>query len=134
MEVKALLDLNIWIDIALRPGTFPESLAAYKLLTKINRVGLPLCGYTTLYYILSKGITEKKAKEFLSGLESEPVEFVPFAKEDLTLAFALGLADHEDACVAASAIRSGYDLILTRNTGDFTKVPIQATTPKAFLS
>lgn len=134
MEINALLDINIWIDVAIRPGLFPESLAAYKMLTARRAIGLPLCGYTTLHYILSKGMTPTKAREFLIGLEKEPVTFVGFAKEDLALAQQLEIADYEDACVAASAIRSGYNLIITRNPKDFKKLPISISTPKELLS
>ena len=133
MEVRALLDVNIWVDIAVRPGLFPESLAAFKMLTEQRSVGLPLCGYTTLYYILSKAMTPAKAREFLIGLESESVNLVSFTKEDLILAPQLEITDYEDACVAASAIRSGYNLIITRNPKDFRKLPISVSTPKDFV-
>lgn len=133
MDVRPLLDLNIWIDIAIRPGLFPESFKAYKGLTAQSRVGLPLCGYTTLYYILSKALKPAKAKEFLNGLHNEPVNFVPFAKEDIILAHELAVTDYEDACVVASAIRSGYNLILTRNPKHFKNIPITVATPSSLL-
>ena len=58
--MKIALDLNIIIDLALRQKAFPESAQAYvKLLLDGQQLGLPLCGYTTLFYLLNRGLGKK---------------------------------------------------------------------------
>lgn len=118
MEVKVVLDINIWLDISLRPSLFPHSLQLFRALVKRSQIGFPLCGYTTLYYLLTKGANKREAMSFLTGLTQQAVEFIPFGKQELSLAQQIEVEDHEDACVASSALRAGYAMIATRNIRD----------------
>jgi predicted nucleic acid-binding protein len=50
------------------------------------------------------------------------------------LALALGLKDHEDACVVATAVAERCDLIVTRDVRDYRNSPIEVKSPKAALA
>jgi predicted nucleic acid-binding protein len=46
----------------------------------------------------------------------------------------LVMSDFEDATQVASALNAGLDLIVTRNTDDFSASPIHVLTPKELLA
>jgi hypothetical protein len=48
-------------------------------------------------------------------------------------AFSLAFSDYEDAVQCASSIAAGLDAIVTRNTKDYLKSPIQVYSPAEFL-
>jgi predicted nucleic acid-binding protein len=52
---------------------------------------------------------------------------------DIQEAMKLGFADFEDAVLAATALREQADYIITGNVRDFSKSPVPAISPVAFL-
>ena len=132
--MKALFDINIWIDIAARPIHYPDSAELFiHLLQKRHSIQLPLCGYTTIYYLLGQLIGEKGAREFLDSLLLRSVQFITFSKHELMLARKLKLRDLEDACIVASALNAESDVIVSRNSHDFRNSPIETLSPKQLL-
>ena len=132
--MKILVDLNVWIDIASRPKSFPDSSTFFTSAeaTK-HHLTLPLSGYTTIFYLLEQIIGKKGSINFLRGIQQRGVELIPFTPKEVTAAQALPLRDFEDACVVASAMSSLCDLIVTRNVKDFKNSPIKALEPKQAL-
>jgi len=53
---------------------------------------------------------------------------------DIYNAAELGFNDFEDAVIAAIAVREQSAYIITRDTKDFSKSPVPAITPDAFLA
>lgn len=132
--MRIVIDLNIWIDIAARPSSFPESIELYRRIEEgFHKACLPLCAYTTLYYLLAQLIGKKGALEFLASIEARGVEFLLFSKKEVSLAEKLSFSDYEDACVAASAVNSNCEYIITRNVSDFKRSPVPALAPKLFI-
>lgn len=132
--MKVLFDLNVWIDIAARPQSYPQCVELYRRLeSRHAAVCLPLCGYTTIYFILSRLLGGQAAEKFLSSLGERAVRFLPFSQREVDLALRLRIGDHEDACVAATAVNNGMDFIVTRNTKDFESSPIRAVQPEELL-
>ncbi len=129
--MKLLLDINIWIDIASRPISQPDSL---ELLRQIEQKGqtllFPLCGYTTTHFLLKRILGEPAALDFLHTLSKRAVRFVPFTENEVTLARKLTFSDHEDACIAASAISAGADWIVTRDNKGYRRSPVPSISPK----
>lgn len=132
-KMKIAVDINFLIDVSLRYHQFPESTDALKkLLNSGHQIGFPLCGYTTLYYLLSKGLGNKEALVFLDELAKQ-VTFVNFTRKEQIAARSIGIKDHEDACIAASCLLNGYSLLLTRNIKDFKSSGLKAIEPAVFL-
>lgn len=133
--MKVLFDVNIFLDLALRPGLYPASVALYqKLEEQHHTVCLASCAYTTVYYLLSKTVGAAGALEFLTLLELRGVEVLTFSLHDIHLARKLRFRDHEDACLAASALSSSCNIIVTRNLSDFKFSPVQAQSPDKLLN
>lgn len=132
--MKFLLDTNIWIDLAARPQSYPESIRLFKALEESShKTCLCLCSYTTIYYLIARILKPSAALEFLTKLELRSVQLLPFSHNELATARRLQFADHEDACVAATALNSDCDYIVTRNIRDFRQSPIKALSPTKAL-
>ena len=132
--MKVLFDTNIWIDIAVRPKTYPESAELLHALEKRAFVRcLPLCAYTTIYYLISKVSSPEAAHEFLSHIKNRSVHLLSFTQMEVVLAEKFTFSDFEDACIAATALNGACDVIATRNTRHFKNSPIPAVDPKALL-
>jgi predicted nucleic acid-binding protein len=133
--MKFLFDLNIWIDIAARPKSCPESLLLYqKLSSNQAQICLPLSGYTTIFYLIDKLLSQEAALVFFNGLKDDRVQFLSFTKQEQEAAQRMKFPDHEDACIVATALANKIDMIITRNTKDFIKSPIAVASPAQFLN
>ena len=133
--MKVLLDLNIWIDIAARRKSFPESRELLRhLQMKHYEVCFPLSTYTTFHYILCQLLGKKPALIFCKLLYQRKVSFLPFGIGEIERAQALNFTDQEDACVAASALNHNCDLIITRDKKGFRNSPVECMTPKELLA
>jgi predicted nucleic acid-binding protein len=132
--MKALLDLNIWLDLALRQEQFPESAACLKELENQGfQICFPALSYTTLVYLIEKFLHKKAATSFVDHLLHQHISFLPFTEQEIAKAKQLNFKDHEGACVCATAILSRCDLIITRNEKDFIHPPIKVIAPKNFI-
>ena len=103
--MKLLFDLNVLIDVAARWQKFPESYAAYNALLERadHAICLPACGYTTLYYVLAKLLSEEQARQTVRRF-TDVMGVTPFDDKTVRLAHQLDFTDFEDAAVAASAV------------------------------
>lgn len=133
--MKILLDLNIYLDIAIRKNQFISSYNLLKKLLSEHRYEtyLASCSYTTLYYLLTKAIGKDSSLAFIDLLLDSGVRILTFSLSEIELAKKLKFKDHEDACVCATAINNSCDLILTRNIVDFKFSPIKTFSPEQFL-
>ncbi len=122
--MKVLLDLNIWIDLAARPRSFPASVKIYrKLEQEAHTICFPLCGYTTVYYLIEKVLGPNAALSFMRTLSDRSVRLLTFGLPEVALAHKLQFSDHEDGCVAATALNYGCDFVVSRNLRDFKGSP-----------
>jgi len=131
--VKILFDLNIWIDIAIRPKRYPDSSNVYLQISGKHIFFLPACGYTTIYYLLEKVIGREGTLEFMERIFSKGVEILPFTKREIETARKFRMKDHENACLAATAFTNDCDYILTRNEKDFQRSLVPALLPSKAL-
>lgn len=132
--MKVLVDLNVWLDIALRPKDYPDSPKFYRqCLTSGRQLYVPASGYTTLYFIIKNYLNKAAALEFLGNLENDGVEILSFGKLEVSLAKQLQFNDFEDACIAATALKHSCEVIVTRNTKDFSKSPVKVISPRGML-
>ena len=138
--MRLLLDANILLDcLVLETSGQPRSgkAASDQLLALCDtNVHHGLIAWHTLpivaYYHRRQNTAETTAAmmdTLLSLLEIPTV-----GHSDATHWRSLGLDDFEDALQIASAIAGSADVIITRNTTDFTGSAIPAMTPEAFLA
>lgn len=132
--MKILFDLNVLVDVAARWQRYPESLSLYEtvLASTEHQGAFAGCGYMTLYYILERVIEKSQARATVAHL-STTLELIPFTPTMAAQAHRLQMTDLEDACIAASALESGCDVIATRNLDDFYSSPIPARMPASIL-
>src|SRR5215510_10701234 len=99
---------------------FPDSLTLYRhvLASPTDQGALAGCGYTTLYYVIRQALSEARTRAVLTQFCAE-LTVIPFTRELAATAQRLQMGDLEDACVAASALAGGCDVIASRNVQDF---------------
>lgn len=132
--MRVVLDANIWIDIAARPKTYPESAEILRILElRGDFIFLPLCAYTTIYYVLQKVLSASAAVAFLKILNERKIKMLSFGEREVQKAQELQMSDHEDACVVASSISARADYIVTRNVKAFKGSSIECSTSEEFL-
>ncbi len=132
--MKALFDINVWIDIAVRPKAYPDSVALFRRLeSDAHHIGFPLSGYTTFYYLIAKIVGKEGALLFCRSLIQRGIRLLPLTNAEVEVAHSLVFRDHEDACVSATALAHKYDLIVTRNGRDYKNSPVVTRTPAALL-
>ena len=133
--MKMLFDSNVIIDaVSSRPSSNESSRALFCLASSCECEGyLVAKQITDIYYTLRKYLeSEMKRNEFIAFL-LEAFNIIPLGKEDLQKAFALNMNDYEDAVLAASALRSGIDLIVSNNKKDFAASPVPTLLPQEAL-
>ena len=133
--IKALIDTNVILDIALKRELFFKD--ASNLFAKIdNQIFegyISASSITDIYYIVSKQLNKKIAHEFLLNL-IQVLELAGVDREIVEQALASQLSDFEDAIQVFSAKSNGIDFIVTRNIGDFSDSEIPVKTPAEFIN
>ena len=76
--------------------------------------------------------SDKESRQKLSQLLTI-VGLLDTSAEDVFHAIASPTADFEDAVMVETAVRSGVDCIVTRNTKDYSKAPIPVYAPAEFI-
>ena len=77
--------------------------------------------------------TDEKARKILAGIFSL-FEVLDTLAEDSLNAMGITNGDYEDVMMIETAVRSGVDCIITRNTTRFTAGKVPAYTPDEFIS
>lgn len=134
--MKVLLDTNIVIDIiSARQPFFKESHdVVSKLLMNSDIPCIGASAVTDIVYILRKYIPDQnlrfqKIQAFMSLLEIEDTK-----KSTVEQAFLSEMKDYEDAVQFQTCVENSIDMIITRNTKDFTDSKIPAVTPADYLN
>ena len=127
--MKVLLDTDILLDIALhRIEHFANSAAVLQWAeSHPGRAAVAWHSLSNISYIL-----RPDARPFIREL----LEFmdVPTAGIDAAMrALSFPMTDFEDALQASAALTFGAQYIVTRNTPDYRRSPIQAISPAQFL-
>ncbi len=127
--MKILIDTNVLLDVAFkREPFFADSVRVLKW-AELNpkQACIAWHSVSNIAYLV-----KQDARGFLTDL----LIFIEVAAGDTsTVRQALGMQtrDFEDALQASAAIGFGADLIVTRNTADYKKLPITAITPAKFV-
>jgi len=132
--MKALLDLNVLLDVI--QNRQPHYADSARVLSAA-RSGefdalIPFHAVTTIFYLVERAQDAATANQTVDWL-LQHFEVSAVDKATLLQARKLKLKDFEDAVVASVAVRDKCDLIISRNTADFSTSPIKAISPANFL-
>lgn len=133
--MKVLFDTCVVIDIFGRSSFFFDSFCAYDVaLIRGFDPCLSVSSTTDICYLLhARGFADKKRAAELTAKCLNLFDLIENTGQDCMRACDSSMGDYEDALVAASAYRTGIDLIITRNTKDFKNSPVAVMTPAQFV-
>lgn len=132
--MRVLLDTNVIIDVlAKREPFYRDALMVlkYSEMGRITGIITASC-VTDIMYILRKYLQAPQLRKSVQSLVSI-LDVCDVTKEDILQAFALEMADYEDALQAQCASKSDTQYVITRNTKDFINSSINAIEPEKFL-
>jgi predicted nucleic acid-binding protein len=132
--IKALIDTNVILDIALNRDPFFES--SSKIFEKIDDQILEgfitASSITDIYYIASKQKDKFHARKFLINL-IQILDVIGVDKDIVIQALESEMSDFEDAIQVFSAKSYSIDLVITRNVADFALSDLPVMSPTDFL-
>jgi len=132
--MKALLDTNIVLDVLLdrKPHSL-ESAEVFRLVEQGRVEGL-LCAttLTTLDCLLSQAMRRGDARRLLSQL-LKLFEVAAVNRAVIESALASRMHDFEDAVLDQAALYTGADVIVTRNSKDFSHGKSKVMDPRQFI-
>lgn len=134
--MRALIDTCIIIDVLQSRTPFAE--AAQKIF--IYTANKQFEGYITaksvtdIYYLTHRLThSDMETRKILSKLFTL-FHLLDTTSLDCRKAISSEMSDYEDAIMVETAIRSGMDCIVTRNTKDYAKSSLKIYEPSAFLN
>ena len=133
--MKVLIDTNVILDVLERREAFFEDSYAVVRLAAEGKLdaATPAGSITDAYYIICKsGKGATIARDAIATL-LQLIRVCDTTASDVAAALTLGVADFEDAILAATARREKAEFIITHNEGDFQRSPVPALSPTDFL-
>jgi predicted nucleic acid-binding protein len=133
--MRALVDTNVFLDVLLaRPDLADESQRVLDWFDAHPGDGwIAWHTLANLYYVGFKTTGRAKALSAIDEILGV-FEVCPVGSSEARRARNLGMTDFEDALQASAATAARVDCIVTRNTKDFRRSPIEAISPKVFLA
>jgi len=131
---KVLIDLNVVLDLLNKRSFHKEAASILNQCTEKKLDGY-ICAHeiTTLAYFLLKDTKSRtKATSTIDSILNL-LKVIPTTEAILRDALLSQISDYEDAVIEVSAIKSGIDVIISRNLNDFKKSRVTALTPEQFL-
>ncbi len=134
-HLKALIDLNVLLDVLQRRHPFFESSARTLAWAEKGRFQALWSAHsvTTLFYLYTKDQSSKVARVAITDL-LQFLQVAPVNQAVIDTALALPYEDFEDAVQMAAAMHASADYLITRNITDFKSGPIPAVMPTEFLA
>ena len=133
--MKALIDTCVVMDFLQNREPFSQS--ARKILraaaTEIFLGCITAKSATDIYYLTHRCTHSDKESLVKLNQLLTILGMLDSKAEDVFRAISSKVSDFEDAVMIETAIRSGVDCIVTRNTKDYGKSPIPVYTPEKFL-
>ncbi len=130
-----LCDINFILDIFLKREPFYYSAAILFKKIEEKEVKGYLCSlsFPTLFYLLSKELSKRKAIQILGKIRIV-FDVAAVDKKVIDLSLSSDFKDFEDAVQYYSAVQAKADCIITRDKDDYVNDAIPALTPEEFLS
>ena len=133
--MRVLVDTCVIIDALQNREPFCEDAQALFLAVANQQAeGYLTAKSVAAIYYLTHRLThsDRETRNILSKLFSL-FELLDTTDLDCRKALSSAVVDYEDGIMVESALRSGMDCIVTRNTKDYEKAQITILTPQAFL-
>ena len=133
--MRAVIDTCVIVDVLQSREPFCKDAQSIFLLCANRRFEglLTAKAVTDIYYLTRRQThSEKAARDILTKL-FELFVLEDTAAADIFNAIPSEISDFEDAVMVETAVRSGVDCIVTRNTKDYSKAPILVYTPAEFI-
>lgn len=133
--MRALIDTSIVLDALQNREPFCKEAQEIFLGVANKRFDgfLTAKAVTDIYYLTHRCThSDKDTRQILNKLFGL-FELLDTAAMDCRRAVSSNVSDFEDAVMVESAIRSEMDCIVTRNLGDYKKVPLPVHSPEEFL-
>jgi predicted nucleic acid-binding protein len=132
--IKALIDTNVILDIALKREPFFEysSMIFDKIDDQILEGYITASSVTDIYYIASKQKDKLQARKFLISL-IQILEVIGIDKDIVIQALESDMPDFEDAIQVFASKMNSIDLVITRNVSDFELSGLKVMTPQVFI-
>jgi predicted nucleic acid-binding protein len=132
---KALIDLNIILDVLQRRSPFYDSSAQILALAETGLIQGYLAAHsiTTLFYLIQKDKSKAEARAIITSL----LQFLRIAPVDHAIieqALSLDYPDFEDAVQMMSAIHCHAEYLITRNARDYQPALLPVIQPVDFLN
>ncbi|MDR1262857.1 MAG: PIN domain-containing protein [Oscillospiraceae bacterium] len=133
--MKAVFDSNVILDVLLNRKPFVDFSAKALALAETGVVTgcVTSSMVTDLYYILYRSLRDSVQVRRLILRLLDIIVIIDTTGKDVRKAFALPMADYEDALVAQCAKRAKAQCIVTRNVADFSGSPVSANLPEDFI-
>jgi predicted nucleic-acid-binding protein len=131
---RVLFDSDVLLDVLLqRQPFFVASAQALDTVAQQKIKGY-ISGHavTNIFYILRRQVGNQVARDLVAEL-LEKIEVASVTDEVIRLAINSEINDFEDAVTSASAIIAQLEVIITRNTSDFTNSLVPGLKPEEFL-
>ncbi|MBX0331249.1 PIN domain-containing protein [Oscillochloris sp. ZM17-4] len=133
--MRVLIDTDVVLDLVLKRAAFYADAFALWQAGDQGRYERYIAAMTPInaYYIARKMLGAADARQAIGDLLAATRIC---AIDDQVVRAALGsaTADFEDAVQIAAALHTGLNIIVTRNTDDYTASPIPVLTPAQFLT
>lgn len=132
---RVLFDSDVLLDVlAQRQPFMIASAQALNTATQPQVQGYVAShAVTNIFYILRRQVGSETARELLSRL-LEYLQVADVTDEVIRSALQSTMTDFEDAVTSEAANAAGVEVIVTRNTPDFTASAILAIPPAEFLA
>lgn len=133
--MNALFDTNVILDLLLDREPFNAPATWLISQAEAGAINGALCAttLTNIFYIASKALNRQQAATAVANIMSI-FEVAPVTRAVIEDALTTPIQDFEDAVLYQSAIHYGCQLIVTRNTKDFTHTRIPVMTPDEFIA
>lgn len=127
--MKALLDTDVLLDVALRREGFYEDSAAVIDWAEAHpgSVAVAWHNLSNLFFLV-----RPDARGFIREI-LEFVEVPKVGRKEMQAALGFPMADLEDAMQAAAALAFGAEFLVTRNLTDYRRSPVPALAPAEAL-
>ena len=132
--MQVLIDTNVILDVLLNRNPFVQDAVKILKIPEDNmQKFVSASAVTDIYYIAYQEIRDKiKVKDLIKTL-LQVVHVADVAEVNILAALNSDWTDFEDSVQNSVAESHNYDVIITRNKGDYNKSNLQLFSPKEFL-
>ncbi len=132
--MQVLIDINVILDVLLNRNPFVQDAVKILKIPEDNmQKFVSASAVTDIYYIAYQEIRDKtKVKDLIKTL-LQVVHVADVTEANILAALNSDWTDFEDSVQNSVAESHNYDVIITRNKGDYNKSNLQLFSPKEFL-